>query len=66
MNSDKSFTPSPCIGKCGLDTQDICRGCFRTMDEILRWENMSEADRQLTVINCKERRQRRANAQRNR
>ncbi|MBL1457384.1 DUF1289 domain-containing protein [Methylophaga sp.] len=66
MNSDKSFTPSPCIGKCGLDAQDICRGCFRTMDEILRWENMSEADRQATVMNCKERRQRRATAQRNR
>ncbi|WP_417551326.1 DUF1289 domain-containing protein [Methylophaga sp.] len=66
MNSDKSLTPSPCIGKCGLDALDVCRGCFRTMDEILRWENMSEADRQVTVMNCKERRQQRSSAQRGR
>ncbi|HAO25688.1 MULTISPECIES: DUF1289 domain-containing protein [unclassified Methylophaga] len=64
MNSDQSFTPSPCIGKCGLDAQDVCRGCFRTMDEILRWENMSEADKQSTVVNCKTRRQMRAHVHR--
>jgi len=34
------------------------------MDEILRWEKMSEAEKQETVINCKARRQQRATGQR--
>lgn len=64
MNSDNPITPSPCIGKCGLDAQEICRGCFRTINEILQWQKMSEAEKQATVINCKQRRQQRIIAQR--
>ncbi|WJG10829.1 DUF1289 domain-containing protein [Aliiglaciecola sp. LCG003] len=37
---DKSI-PSPCIRNCCLDRQDICVGCFRSIDEILRWSNAS-------------------------
>ncbi|MEH6473670.1 MAG: DUF1289 domain-containing protein [Halopseudomonas sp.] len=28
---------SPCIRNCCLDEQDVCVGCFRTIDEILQW-----------------------------
>ena len=28
---------SPCISVCVLDDKDICRGCFRTADEITDW-----------------------------
>jgi len=30
--------PSPCVRICVVDeTRDICRGCYRTLDEISRW-----------------------------
>ena len=34
---------SPCVRNCCLDYDDICLGCFRSLDEILRW---NEADNQ--------------------
>lgn len=30
--------PSPCISVCRMDeATGWCRGCYRTMDEIVRW-----------------------------
>jgi len=29
--------PSPCIRNCCLDQDDICMGCFRTLEDILEW-----------------------------
>ena len=30
--------PSPCVRICVVDeTRDVCRGCYRTLDEISRW-----------------------------
>jgi uncharacterized protein len=30
--------PSPCISVCQMDAATgWCRGCYRTMDEIVRW-----------------------------
>ncbi|MGI1945785.1 DUF1289 domain-containing protein [Shewanella glacialipiscicola] len=37
---------NPCIGRCCLDQQDICLGCFRHLDEILAWRAMSEVEQQ--------------------
>jgi hypothetical protein len=34
---------SPCTGVCQLDSHDICKGCFRSMHEIIRWP---DADRE--------------------
>ncbi len=28
---------SPCIRNCCLDDDNICLGCFRSLDEILLW-----------------------------
>ena len=28
---------SPCVAKCGLNDDDICMGCYRTIDEIVGW-----------------------------
>ncbi len=28
---------SPCVRKCTLDVDDICVGCFRSIDEICAW-----------------------------
>ncbi len=33
---------SPCIRSCCLDENDICLGCFRSMQEIMQWTNISE------------------------
>ncbi len=37
---------SPCIRGCCLDQQDICLGCFRSLDEILQWLTSNEQQRQ--------------------
>jgi predicted Fe-S protein YdhL (DUF1289 family) len=36
---------SPCIRNCCLNEQDICLGCFRTLDEIRGWNASLEADK---------------------
>jgi len=37
---------SPCIKICTLDARSgLCLGCGRTVDEIARWVEMSEAER---------------------
>ena len=33
---------SPCVRNCCLDDDNICLGCFRSMDEILSWRDASE------------------------
>ncbi len=38
---------SPCIGYCSTSLGDeICRGCGRTSDEIIRWHQLAEEERQ--------------------
>jgi predicted Fe-S protein YdhL (DUF1289 family) len=37
---------SPCVKICTVDPErDICNGCHRTLDEIARWSDMSDAER---------------------
>jgi predicted Fe-S protein YdhL (DUF1289 family) len=36
---------SPCIGVCQLDERQICKGCFRAMDEIMAWRDASRETR---------------------
>jgi predicted Fe-S protein YdhL (DUF1289 family) len=36
---------SPCVSVCALDENDVCIGCHRTGDEILRWTTMSNNER---------------------
>ncbi|MDH5392887.1 MAG: DUF1289 domain-containing protein [Gammaproteobacteria bacterium] len=33
---------SPCVRNCCLDDNDICMGCFRTLDEIKRWISLTQ------------------------
>jgi predicted Fe-S protein YdhL (DUF1289 family) len=38
---------SPCTNQCLYDDRErICRGCLRTMPEILGWMNMTDAERE--------------------
>ncbi|SIO32940.1 DUF1289 domain-containing protein [Salinivibrio sp. ES.052] len=39
---------TPCIGHCRRE-DDVCIGCKRTLDEIIRWGNMTD-DQRATVM----------------
>ncbi len=36
---------SPCIGVCSMNDAGLCAGCYRTIDEIREWWNMSNSQR---------------------
>ncbi|EON90771.1 hypothetical protein MARLIPOL_17173 [Marinobacter lipolyticus SM19] len=36
---------SPCVSVCALDASDVCIGCHRTGDEIMRWTRMTNDER---------------------
>ena len=41
---------SPCVNICIVHPQaNICTGCFRTIDEISSWSNMSETERNAII-----------------
>ena len=40
------MTTSPCVQKCALDTDLVCRGCGRHINEIDSWDNMSPTDKE--------------------
>ncbi|MDY6799010.1 MAG: DUF1289 domain-containing protein [Pseudomonadota bacterium] len=48
---------SPCVSICALDEQDICIGCHRTGDEILRWTRMSNEERRQVLAQVADREQ---------
>ena len=48
---------SPCIGVCAMsEATGYCHGCYRTIDEIRAWWDMSEQDK-AQVMNTLEARQ---------
>jgi len=47
--------PSPCIRNCCLDEDDICLGCFRSLEEILQWGGASERRRRAILARAAER-----------
>ena len=42
---DETSVESPCIRLCTLDDNDICVGCYRSIDEICAWGGASENER---------------------
>lgn len=48
---------SPCIGRCALDEDEVCVGCFRHVTEIAGW-GLSDAEARRTILaRCAQRRQ---------
>lgn len=38
---------SPCVEVCRMDpAMEVCAGCWRTLDEIARWRDMGDAERE--------------------
>jgi|GEM_PF-309879 len=49
--------PSPCVGICEMnDETGLCRGCYRTLEEIGSWRVMSGEDKMSLLQTLKQRR----------
>ena len=48
---------SPCIGMCwDVDKKrNVCLGCFRSVDEVEEWDDMTNAQKRATLKRCKQR-----------
>lgn len=57
MSSEASEKPvaSPCVSVCALDETDICIGCQRNVDEIIRWSRLNNTERREVLQRCHER-----------
>ncbi len=49
--------PSPCIRHCCLNNDDICLGCFRSINEITDWHHASNDERLKIMANTRQRQQ---------
>jgi predicted Fe-S protein YdhL (DUF1289 family) len=36
---------SPCVRNCCLDGDDVCLGCFRTVEEIMQWGEAADKEK---------------------
>jgi predicted Fe-S protein YdhL (DUF1289 family) len=46
MNSESNDIRSPCVNVCQMNPfTGLCRGCFRTLDEIAGWLDFSVSER---------------------
>lgn len=48
--------PSPCISVCLLNEDDVCTGCYRNVEEIAGWHNMTNHERGEVIVVAQERR----------
>ncbi|MEQ1601408.1 MAG: DUF1289 domain-containing protein [Methylophilaceae bacterium] len=57
MSSQIDQVQSPCIRNCCLDEQDICLGCFRSLEEIKNWSLANVIEQRLILDNASFRKQ---------
>jgi len=51
-----SAVASPCVNVCVMDdATGLCRGCWRTLDEIARWSVMSDRDKRAVIVTLEQR-----------
>jgi predicted Fe-S protein YdhL (DUF1289 family) len=50
-----STVDSPCVRDCCLDEADVCMGCGRQLQEILRWHAASPEEREAILAAAKTR-----------
>ncbi|MBM7457157.1 hypothetical protein HNR62_003069 [Oceanisphaera litoralis] len=51
MNKDGGVN-SPCIGLCRLDEHQVCRGCYRSISEIIGWVDKSDEQKRRILAHC--------------
>jgi len=50
---------APCVRNCCLDEADICLGCGRSLEQILNWNEVDQAQRERWLEEAAGRRQKR-------
>lgn len=53
---DNAMPPSPCVRNCCLDDDEICLGCFRSLEEIMAWSGADADQRRAILQNTEQRR----------
>lgn len=49
--------PSPCISVCRMNASTgLCEGCYRTIDEIVRWGNVDDQSKRIIWARIEQRR----------
>lgn len=48
---------SPCVRNCCLDQNDVCLGCFRTLEEITQWSQIDNSGKQKILRSAQLRRE---------
>ncbi|HZI83647.1 MAG TPA: DUF1289 domain-containing protein [Casimicrobiaceae bacterium] len=62
-SSDLAVVPSPCVSICVIDPPTgLCAGCYRTLDEIAAWIDLSSDERRALLSMLRERRARHGEA----
>ncbi len=46
---------SPCVSICALNDDDVCTGCFRTIEEIRGWSYLGAEQKRYVLLLCNER-----------
>lgn len=47
----------PCIRNCCLNDDDICLGCFRSLEEITQWAEADDHERVVILEKARQRRE---------
>ncbi|WP_100158133.1 DUF1289 domain-containing protein [Proteus columbae] len=47
--------PSPCIGRCEMNAQGYCVGCYRSRQERFNWSIMSQQEKRNILRLCQQR-----------
>ncbi|MEM8593496.1 MAG: tRNA adenosine(34) deaminase TadA [Pseudomonadota bacterium] len=57
VNEQETEKPvaSPCISVCALDDDDVCAGCYRTVDEITAWNSLGNVQRREVIVKANKR-----------
>lgn len=46
---------SPCVRNCCLNTEDVCLGCGRTLDDIRNWTSYTVVQREQALTRARQR-----------
>lgn len=54
-NETAAIVQSPCVRNCCLNDDDICLGCFRSLNEITAWGECDNQKRMMILQNAQRR-----------
>ena len=46
---------SPCVKICKVTLNNLCDGCFRTIEEISNWSSYSDIEKEIIIFSSNER-----------